>query len=90
LLADVVAASTLRRSLRESFNGKPQATASFHRCHIRVMQTPEKISEAAGTFEYARASTTYDGSELYFILRNYLVEFTACREHPLIRSVLTP
>ncbi len=54
------------------------------------MQTPEKIREAAGTFEYARALTAYDGGELYIIRRNYLVEFTACREHRLIRSVLTP
>ena len=54
------------------------------------MQTPEKIREAAGTFEYARASTAYDGGELYIIRRNYLVEFTAYREHRLIRSVLTP
>jgi hypothetical protein len=56
--------------LPESFNGKPQATASLCRSHIRVMQTPEKISEAAGTFKYARASTTYDGGELSIIRRN--------------------
>jgi hypothetical protein len=70
LLADAVAASAPTRSLPESFNGKPQATASLCRSHIRVMQTPEKISEAAGTFKYARASTTYDGGELYIIRRN--------------------
>jgi hypothetical protein len=70
LLADAVAASEPTRSLRESLNGKPQATASLCRSHIRVMQTPEKISEAAGTFKYARASTTYDGGELSIIRRN--------------------
>jgi len=90
LLADAVAASAPTRSLREWFNRKPQATASFCRSHIEVMQTPEKISEAGGTFEYARAPTTYDGGELSIIRRNVLVEFTACREHRLIRSVLTP